>query len=48
MFVSDHPQSLTVQPNFSQKYGTLLLFSLGIIGVLVSGYIRTQKKDRKP
>lgn len=46
--VSASPQSLTVQPNFSQKYGAPLLALISIIGILVGGYIVTKKKNHKP
>lgn len=42
--VSASPQSLTVQPSFSQKYGASLLALISIIGILVGGYIVTKKK----
>ena len=46
--VSSHPQPVTVQPSFFQKYGTVLLFSVGLIWVVINGYIIKKKKDRKP
>ena len=46
--VSASPQSLTVQPNFSQKYGAPLLALISIIGILVGGYIVTKKKITNP
>ena len=42
--VSASPQSLTVQPSFSQKYGAPLLALVSIIGILVGGYIVKKKK----
>ena len=46
--VSASPQSLTVQPSFSQKYGAPLLALVSIIGILVGGYIVKKKKNHKP
>ena len=44
--VSASPQSLTVQPSFSQKYGAPLLALVSIIGILVGGYIVKKKKSQ--